>query len=387
MIAGRLGAKALLRILAVLAVAFVCAALLLPAAGEGAQVEGIRNWSYKDYSRVVIDLSGPASFRENRLMGPPRLYIDLKYSTIGESINHASPVRDGILRKIRAAQYDDDTVRVVLDLEHIKDYKVFQLTDPYRLVVDVYGDGGGTKGYVDDGRPKIKRVVIDPGHGGHDPGALGPGGLKEKDVVLDIARELKETLKAEGYEVLLTRDKDVYLTLEERTVFANRKNADLFVSIHANASTRKSAKGLETYMLNWTDDEEAQKVAARENSITLKRMKQARSDIGLILASLELQNKRDESLKLAHYVQRSMVSSLKGRYGGVENHGVKQALFYVLFGAKMPSVLVEVSYISNPVEATRLQKKAYRQHLAQGIASGVKAYFATTPSPRTIAKR
>jgi N-acetylmuramoyl-L-alanine amidase len=371
-----------------LPVLILFAALSAPPAGEGAQVEGIRNWSYDDYSRVVIDLSGPASFDKNSLANPPRLYIDLKYSNIAGGMKPALPVGDGILRNVRAAQYDEDTVRVVLDLEHIKDYKVFQLTDPYRLVVDVYGEGGETKGPAGGGEERtIKRVVIDPGHGGHDPGAIGPGGLQEKDVVLDIALELKGMLEAEGYEVLLTRDRDVYLDLEERTIFANRENADLFVSIHANASPRQSAKGLETYMLNWTDDEEAQKVAARENSITLKRMKQARSDIGLILASLELQNKRDESLKLAHYIQRSMMSSLKGRYGGIEDHGVKQALFYVLFGAKMPSVLVEVSYISNPVEATRLQKKAYRQHLAQGIASGVKAYFAGAPSPQTVAKR
>jgi N-acetylmuramoyl-L-alanine amidase len=381
MTAGSLRARVFLPVLVLFA------ALSASSPGEGAQVEGIRNWSYQDYSRVVIDLSGPASFEKNSLMNPPRLYIDLKYSTMAQDMEHALPVGDGILRNIRAAQYDDDTVRVVLDLERIKDYKVFQLTDPYRLVVDVYGGAAGTEGYAVPVQRKIKRVVIDPGHGGHDPGAIGPGGLQEKDVVLEIARELKEVLEAEDYEVFLTRDSDVYLTLEERTIFANRKDADLFVSIHANASPKSSAKGLETYMLNWTDDEEAQKVAARENSITLKRMKQARSDIGLILASLELQNKRDESLKLAHYVQRSMVSALKGRYGGVENHGVKQALFYVLFGAKMPSVLVEVSYISNPVEATRLQKKPYRQHLAQGIASGVKAYFTSAPSPETVAKR
>jgi N-acetylmuramoyl-L-alanine amidase len=346
---------------------------------EKVRVKGIRHWSSEGYTRVVIDLSKPAEFTKHRLKNPERLFVDLKNCAITEDIKKTFTVSDGILRRVRTAQYSSDTVRVVLDLNEIVDSKVFFITDPPRVVIDVFGNPW---------RTGIRRVVIDPGHGGHDPGAIGYKGLKEKDVVLDIALRVKKILeKAGGYEVFLTRDKDVYLTLEERTVIANKKNADLFVSIHANANRRKAARGIETYLLNWTDDEEAMRVAARENAISIRRMRQARSELGFILASLELQNKRDESLKLAHYIQKAMVSNLGRKYRHVVDLGVKQALFYVLFGARMPSVLVEVSFITNYEEAKRLKSWRYREQLAQGIASGIKTYFSSTYPIQKVAQR
>lgn len=180
-------------------------------------------------------------------------------------------------------------------------------------------------------------------------------------------------------EVFLTREKDVFLPLEERTAIANKKNADLFVSIHANASTRRQAKGIETYLLNWTDDEEAMKVAARENAITLKKMKamQKQMDVVKVITDdLFRQIKRDESIKLAHNIQRSMVSALNN----CNDLGVKQALFYVLFGAKMPSVLVEVSFISNPEEEILLSNESGRIQIAKAIADGIRTYFSSVPS-------
>jgi N-acetylmuramoyl-L-alanine amidase len=199
-------------------------------------------------------------------------------------------------------------------------------------------------------------------------------------VVLDIALKLKKELEANSlYDVFLTRDKDVFIPLEERTAFANKVGADLFVSIHANASPRREAKGIETYLLNWTDDEEAMRVAARENAISLRKMKamnQKMDIVKVIMDDLFRQIKRDESIKLAHYVQNSLIKNCENRY----NLGVKQALFYVLFGARMPSVLIEVSFISNPEEEKLLSEDEYRFKIAKAIYEGIEKYFVSLPS-------
>ncbi|MEJ2684527.1 MAG: N-acetylmuramoyl-L-alanine amidase [Candidatus Sulfobium sp.] len=229
-------------------------------------------------------------------------------------------------------------------------------------------------------------IVIDPGHGGHDPGAIGPHHLCEKDVVLDIALRLRKILSANpGLKVYMTRDKDVFIPLEERTAIANSKNADLFVSIHANASSSRDARGIETYFLNWTDNEEAMKVAARENQISLKnmqKMKKGNSVLGMMLSDLKRENKRDESLRLASYIQKMLVGDMSRDYKGVVDLNTKWAPFYVLLGAQMPSVLVEVSFISNPHEAKMLSEKGYREDLAKSIADGIDEYMSKTGPER-----
>jgi N-acetylmuramoyl-L-alanine amidase len=320
-------------------------------ASDKIEVKGIRYWSSLDYTRVVIDLSGSIEFTKNRLSNPDRLYLDLTNTTISKEIKTSLPVGDDILKMVRAGQFSPDTVRVVLDIKDMADFDVFVLDDPARLVIDVYGK---TRTKRPDTTVSIRRIVIDPGHGGHDPGAVGPRGLYEKDVVLDIALKLKKILLGDPRnEVFLTRETDVFIPLEERTVIANKKNADLFVSIHANASPRRKTNGIETYLLNWTDDEEAMRVAARENQISLKKMKEMNRKmdvLDIIMSDLMRQNKRDESIKLAHHIQNSIISTLDNGNKNVLDLGVKQALFYVLFGARMPSVLVEVSFISNPEE-------------------------------------
>ncbi len=362
--------------------------LLFPvdAAGQ-TKVKEIRHFSSPDYTRIVIDLSTPIEFSKNRLSNPDRLYFDLKNSSIVKEIKTHLPVGDGIVKTIRASQFNDDTVRLVFDIEEITDYKSFIIEDPVRLVIDLYGKGKGTDNPVL--AVTKKRIVIDAGHGGHDPGAVGPNKLYEKDVVLDIAMKLKKILSADtGNEVFLTREKDVFIPLEERTAFANRKNADLFVSIHANASPRRQAKGVETYLLNWTDDEEANRVAARENQISLRKMREMNRQmdtVGAILSGLMRENKRDESIKLANYIQRSMISGLDDNYGDVPDLGVKQALFYVLFGAKMPSILVEVSFISNPEEEKLLSQDEYRMNIAKAIAEGLHTYTASAPAIQKMA--
>ncbi|MBM4140456.1 MAG: N-acetylmuramoyl-L-alanine amidase [Nitrospira sp.] len=349
-------------------------------------VKGIRYWSSSDYTRVVVDLSEPVEFSRNHIKNPDRLYFDLKNTKLEKEIRKTLPVGDGILKTVRAGQFNPDIVRVVLDLEQIIDFNAFVLDNPARLVIDVYGIE--TKKKPESVAVK-RRIVIDPGHGGHDPGAVGPKGLYEKDVVLDIALKLKKILLENPLnEVFLTRETDIFIPLEERTAIANNKNADLFISIHANASPRRVARGIETYLLNWTNDEEAMRVAARENAISLKKMREMNRQMDIVKVitdDLIRQNKRDESIKLANYIQKSMVSTLNNDYKKyVVDLGVKQALFYVLFGARMPSVLVEVSFISNPEEEKLLSKESYRMQIAKAIATGLDTYIISVPAAQKV---
>jgi len=349
---------------------------------EKVRVSDIRFWSYPDYTRVVINLSDNTDYTQKRLAQPDRLYFDLKNSILNKELQKTISVGNGMLRTVRAGQFSENTVRVVLDLDKMTSYKVLTMEDPIRLIIDIYGQKQATA--------VKKRIVVDPGHGGHDPGAVGPRNLYEKDVVLDVALKLKKILaQDQDFEVFLTRETDVFIPLEQRTAIANSKNADLFISIHANASTRRDAKGIETYLLSWATNEEAMKVAARENAISLKKMKkmnEGRDVLDIMLSDLRREDKREESLKLATFVQQNMISGLNKSYSHIVDHGVKQALFYVLFGAQMPSVLVEVSFISNPLEEKLLAKDSYRVELAQSIASGVNKYMSALPEGQTVAR-
>lgn len=351
------------------------------------EVKGIRYWTSPDYTRVVIDLSEPGEFLKNRISNPDRLYFDLMNTTIAKELKTSLPIGDGILKTVRVGQFKPDTVRVVLELEKITDFNAFVLDDPARFVIDVYGKEKIKK---PDILIEKRKIVIDAGHGGHDPGAVGLKGLYEKDVVLDIALKLEQILLADPLnEVFLTRETDVFIPLEERTVIANKKNADFFVSIHANASPRRKAKGIETYLLNWTDDEGAMRVAARENQISLKKMKAMNRKmqidvLDIIKSDLMRQNKRDESVKLAHYIQKSIVSTLDNGDNNILDLGVKQALFYVLFGARMPSVLVEVSFISNPEEEKLLSEESHRMQIAKSIAEGLNKYLTSIPTVQKV---
>jgi N-acetylmuramoyl-L-alanine amidase len=349
---------------------------------EKVRVSDIRFWSYPDYTRVVINLSDNTDYTQKRLAQPDRLYFDLKNSILNKELQKTISVGNGMLRTVRAGQFSENTVRVVLDLDKMTSYKVLTMEDPIRLIIDIYGQKQATA--------VKKRIVVDPGHGGHDPGAVGPRNLYEKDVVLDVALKLKKILaQDQDFEVFLTRETDVFIPLEQRTAIANSKNADLFISIHANASTRRDAKGIETYLLSWATNEEAMKVAARENAISLKKMKkmnEGRDVLDIMLSDLRREDKREESLKLATFVQQNMISGLNKSYSHIVDHGVKQALFYVLFGAQMPSVLVEVSFISNPLEEKLLAKDSYRVELAQSIASGVNKYLSALPEGQTVAR-
>lgn len=347
-------------------------------AGSYQDIEDIRFSLSGSSSRIVIEFKSLPVYKSNRLTNPERIYFDLKNTRLGRQFKPVV-VNNGQIKEIRASQYNSDTVRVVIELSKAGKYDVFTLSSPPRLVIDIGSDENPFY-------RERKIIVLDPGHGGHDPGAIGASGLTEKDVTLDIARRVRRILEEDyNLEVHLTRESDAYLELDERTRYANSKKADLFVSVHANASHKRLTAGVETYFLNWTNDAEALRVAARENRISVEKMKQSQSELGMILTSLERESKRDESLRLAHYIQRSLISGLSTRYSGMNDLGVKHALFYVLVGAEMPSVLVEVAFISNPREEKLLRNKSFRDSAAKSLASGIYRYILSLPDAPRLA--
>ena len=357
--------------------------------GGLARVTDIRHWSAQDYTRIVIDVDGQVEYtshllrRDPSLGKPPRLYIDLENSTLDSSFSGAIPIGDGLLRKVRAGQYKPRVVRVVLDIESIEDHKIFSLDDPFRIVVDVTGESKNKLPAPGEARTPsltlaqqlglgVKKVVIDPGHGGKDPGAVGPSGLKEKDVVLGIALKLQEKIRARlGLDAILTRSSDKFMPLEERTALANTQKADLFVSIHTNANKNKRVQGISTYILNVATDKEAARLAAFENAVSTKRI----SDLEKILNDLMLNSKINESSRLADAVQQGLITGLPRGYSEIKDLGVKQAPFYVLIGAQMPSIMVEVSFITNRWEEKRLASDAYQDAVAEGIIAGIQSYI------------
>ncbi len=376
-----------------------------PSSNARTKVKDIRHWSTPNYTRVVIDLERPVKYDAHILKANPnldkprRLYVDLKKAYVSSDIESSIPIGDGLLQRARAGQHDRDKVRVVLDINSIGGHKIFHLYDPYRIVVDVRGVEDKApvpkaqkakkarpvrKGIRKVNRPdktvslarqlglNVKRIVLDPGHGGKDPGCYLRGGIKEKDIVLKLAKKLARKIEKKlGCEVILTRTTDVFVPLERRTAFANMKKADLFISLHINAHRLTNVRGLETYFLNMATDKRAVMVAARENATSEKNI----SDLQTILNDLMLNTKITESSKMAHEVQSGMLSSTRRRYKTVKDLGVKQAPFYVLIGAEMPAILVETGFITNPTERKRLLSAEYMERLSDGIVGGVGKYI------------
>jgi N-acetylmuramoyl-L-alanine amidase len=218
---------------------------------------------------------------------------------------------------------------------------------------------------------KIGRIVIDPGHGGHDTGTIGPTGLTEKEVVLDVGIRLAKLLEDDaGSEVVMTRHDDTFIPLEERTAIANEKAADLFISIHANASRDEDARGIETYYLNFNSNPEALEVAARENATSQQSVHELRD----LIKKIALTEKVEESREFATQVQREVHSRLVKAGGKQKDRGVKKAPFVVLIGANMPSVLAEISFLTNPKDERMLKQPEYRQKIAQALYQGVIGY-------------
>jgi len=370
-----------------------------------ALLKEMRHWSNPDYTRIVITLDREAVFEYHQLPRnvekdiPPRLYIDISAARVAQGVKDI-PIGDGLLKMARVGQYRSDTVRVVLDLESMKDFKVFTFSDPFRIIIDVGGERQTAISRPKEpslvplpatpeikplpvqenakvaARPaigRIRRIVVDPGHGGHDPGAQGAGGTREKDIVLQIALKLARKLREElGLDVVLTRSTDVFVELQERTAIANQVGADLFVSIHANASLNRAAAGIETYYLNLAKTEKVAQLAAKENGTSLEKV----SVLQAVLFDLMANYKLNDSAHLADEVQKAVYRKVGNRYSGVKNLGVKQGPFYVLVGATMPSILVETAFVSNDREEARLNDPNYQECTAEGIMEGIREYIA-----------
>jgi N-acetylmuramoyl-L-alanine amidase len=386
-------------------------------ATQPATLKSLRHYTGPDYTRVVLDFDKEVPFKRDRLMNPDRLYVDFDNTVaFKDLLEQQFSVDDGFLKQIRVGQNTFRKARVVLDLKSIENFEIFSLYHPYRVVIDIQGKKTpvaaitpvpiapqittevpkketkvdqnetpemaqtNTTGRYSLARQlglTVRRIVLDPGHGGHDPGAIRSG-MKEKDITLDVTQKLKSILEQEyGYEVLMTRSEDDYVALEERTAFANSKSADLFVSVHVNSSRNKKAKGIETYYLNFATTPEAMEVAARENAISEKNM----GELQKLTTAIALNTKIEESRDFAKLIQTNLVGHLEKGYAP-SNLGVKQAPFYVLIGAQMPSILAEISFISNEREYNLLETSGYRQTIAQGLARGIKSYVETLAENR-----
>lgn len=376
---------------------------------QPAVLSGMKHWSTPDYTRISLELDRDVTWETHKLGSskngmPERVYVDLHRTRIGTTVKDIT-IGDGLLKGARIAQFKASTVRVVLDIESMKDFKVFPLSEPSRLVIDVRGEHQAgfskletsivalpatatiaihqvpekkmpekkqkTPKKINSSIAKIRRIVVDPGHGGHDPGAVGPSGIQEKDVVLAIGLELKEQLMEElGVDVVMTRSTDIFIPLEERTAIANKVGADLFISVHANAAANRSASGIETYYLNLAKTDKVAHLAAKENGTSLEKV----SVLQAILFDLMANYKLNDSAHLADEVQKAIHKKVRGQFGETRNLGVKQGPFYVLVGASMPSILVETAFLSNATEELRLKDPAYQDAAAEGIMEGVRSY-------------
>ena len=502
--------------------------------GRVAHVTSIRHWSNPEYTRVAIGLEKDIKFESQRIDHPERIFFDLLNTNLAATlVDKTLDVDDGLLKKIRVAQFQPGKSRIVLEVADRSDYTTFLLTDPPRLIIDLHSkdihskdisskdisskdiqdqkaaqatslkdttaassgnprmanaaaavsgpleagearaqvqettrkpapptpgaSGNGGKRTVvdadddeDDGavtvakldpppikpaaktpltlpaptltlptlsksskgsqrKPavifpdvrealptargdrsliralglKIGRIVIDPGHGGHDTGTIGPNGLEEKDLVLDVGRRLGKLLQARlGADVVYTRKDDTFIPLETRTSIANQEQADLFVSIHANSSRDPDARGVETYYLNFTSSAEALDVAARENAASDKSIHELQD----LVKKIALKEKIEESREFASNVQRALHSGLAVKSPGIRDRGVKKAPFIVLIGANMPSILAEISFVSNPGDERRLQTSDYRQRIAESLYRGISKYVSGLSGVKVASK-
>ncbi|MFP4392661.1 MAG: N-acetylmuramoyl-L-alanine amidase [Desulfohalobiaceae bacterium] len=369
------------------------------ASQKKASLQDIRHWSSDEYTRVVLDLAQAAEFEHfllkpnQELNKPHRLVVDFKNVALSQKVEKELTIQDGVVQRVRSAKHKNGISRVVLDIENLEDYRVFSLQNPFRVVLDLHDSTQGKEqktlartmevpqGFSLDAQSKamteslveqlglgIQTVMIDAGHGGKDPGAVAAGML-EKDITLRFAKILGEILEERGFEVKFTRETDTFLPLEERTALANSKKADLFLSVHANAHKNSKVSGFEVYYLNLAQNEDSVRVAARENAVSENKI----SDLQMILTDLMLNSKIKESKNLANVVLSSSMDYGKQFYS-LNDNGVRRAPFYVLMGAKMPAVLLELGYLTNPRDRKNLQSYAYLKRLAWGMANGIEKY-------------
>lgn len=402
-------------------------------APEPIAIRDIRRTRLPEAVRVTLELDAEVPYRQERLANPDRVFFDLQNTRAAPALAGATlAFTDDVVREIRLGRHPNETTRVVLDMANVARYSVFTLYNPYRLVIDCErapplttvaispepelvppapapappapvksspvlpaaartlpvpavpsANAAGGFSLARQLGLSVSRIVIDPGHGGHDPGAQSAG-LSEAELVLDVALRLEELLlKQPGIEVALTRRDDVFIPLEERTAIANREGADLFLSIHANASRNASARGVETYFLNFATNPEAEAVAARENSASGRTM----HSLPDIVQAIALNNKLDESRDFAAMIQQAIVRKLRPANRNLRDLGVKQAPFVVLIGAGMPSVLAEISFVTSRAEGRLLKTKNYRQRIAEALRDAIVRYQRSLKNVPTVAKQ
>jgi len=389
----RLGLRFKTRRVAVFLFAVLCLAPFCPGQGPLAEVYNLRYYTHPNFTRIVVDVGILREYFSSELRDPQRIYIDIYQAKLNPILREeAVPVKCDYISLVRISQKTPSTVRVVaeVDLAKVERYQVFHVLDPFRVVIDIY-PRPGTPTAAAVGKPPqpaqpaksgysmarqlglgIKTIVIDPGHGGSDPGCLDSFGQQEKDTALDISLRLKDLLKA-GSElsVILIRETDIHVPLENRTVIANQNKADIFISVHVNAFRKKDRRGVETFYLNFSPDPGVNELAARENATTTKTI----GEMDKIIKKIVQNSKIIESKELAQKIQENLVKCLSRNYTEIKDLGTKGGPFWVLIGSEMPSVLVEVSHLSNAQEAQRLKSGAYRQQIAQGIFEGIMAYI------------
>jgi N-acetylmuramoyl-L-alanine amidase len=397
-----------------------------------ATLTAIRRDTLPDVLRITLELEHEVPFYDERLDGPSRVFIDLHYARAAEALKDATiPYGDDVVKQIRVGRHIDARTRVVLDLTSARPYSVYALYNPYRIVIDferpttplpftptaastvappasaapmnasrdvpvaptaptpdatIAPPSTNVTGGFSLSRQLglgIARIVIDPGHGGRDPGARVKG-LTESNLVLDVALRLEKLLKKQkNVEVVLTRRTNAFVSLEERTAIANKSGADLFLSIHANASATPSVRGIETYFLNFATDPEAEAIAARENAGSSRSMRHLPD----IVQAIAMNNKIDESRDFATIVQSALYDRLRKANKDLKNLGVKQAPFMVLIGATMPSILAEISFMTNDQDGKLLKTDKYRQQIADALLAGIMQYQGSLKKAPAVASR
>jgi len=349
------------------------------------EIHNLRHHTHPTFTRIVLDIGEIREYVHDELTQPDRFYVDVFQAKLNPILHGKTvPIENNYLQRIRIAQKNHTTVRMAADLNFslIDHYRVFHLPDPFRIVIDIYPLDSGhahppeptETGYTMARQLGlgIHRIVIDPGHGGKDPGCISAGGLLEKEVVLDVAERLKNLLSEKhDLEVVMTRESDIFIPVENRPVIANQKKADLFLSIHANSHPKKNHSGIETFFLNFSRDPSVNAIAARENATSTKNLGEMKE----IITKIAQNSKIAESKNLAEKIQTQLVDHLSGTFKGIRNLGVKGGPFWVLIGGEMPSVLVEISHLSNLTEERRLQSSEYRQNIARGIYQGILKYI------------
>jgi N-acetylmuramoyl-L-alanine amidase len=401
----------------------------VPAVVTPILVRDVRFKAYPDHTRVVLDLQRSTSFTQNRLKNPDRIIIELQNALLGKTAKDRL-TEAKLPDEIAIGQPHPRSVTISLDMNAVSDYKLLPLRSPDRLVVDVFNQAPAQPAAAPQRpvlpiatppaaspsplpapavtaiqpapeaappppapaphvkapapmapppklesravRDNIKIIVIDAGHGGKDPGAIGRSGMAEKDITLFVSLRLRELIiRRLGKGVLMTRDRDVFIELEDRAKFANNMGADLFVSVHVNSHPQRSTKGVEIYHFGEATDRRALEVAARENGTPIK-------DTGIgweyLVADLLTTKKVQESLELAWTTKKAMIARLDDYYD-VEDHGVKTAPFYVLRFTTMPSILAEIAFITNPTEERLMQSDAFLHRIAESIFDGIKTYI------------